>query len=161
MPQQAPVVVTASSNLLFQGQAIPVDVTITNTGTSTVYLGQSGVTAATGLPLQSGASLELINVTTSLYAAANPATISTPSTTTTAPALLGATALTVTAVTGFTQNMVVTIVDGNNTENVIVGAGSAGTNLVISATTHAHASGVTVGKFVNHNASGVQVHYGA
>jgi len=130
---------------------------LTNTGTSTLYLGQSGVTAATGFPLMAGKSMQVCYNAT-LYAVAAVDAIKTPTSTLSSNALLGATALAVASGgTSFTNGMIVSIIDGNNTELVTVGAGSTGTSVVVSATAHAHASGVTFGQFNGHQGGSIQV----
>jgi len=130
---------------------------LVNTGTSVLYLGQSAVTAATGFPLQPGASLQ-VNSNVKLYAVAGTDVIGTPTSAASAPISSGATAITVASGgASFTQNMIVSIIDGNNTELVTVGAGSGPTSVVVSATAHAHASGVAFGQFIRHAGGSIQV----
>lgn len=154
--------VGTAPTLLFTPSATVQAVVITNTGTSTVYLGQSGVTAALGLPLSPGQSLNLTNQTVALYGVAGANTVVSPTDTLSAPASQGATALTVASGgAAFTNGMIVSIQDGNNSELVTVGNGSTGTSVVVSATAFAHATGVTFGQFSSRNGASVRVTYGA
>lgn len=149
--------VTSSPVAVFTPSGNDTTAVLTNTGTSTLYLGQSAVTAATGFPLLAGQSLQ-VNYNATLYAVAGVDTLVTPTSTASATITLGATAITVASGgTSFTNGMVVSIIDGNNTELVTVGAGATGTNVPISATAHAHASGVTFGQFSKHAGGSIQV----
>lgn len=128
-----------------------------NTGTSTLYLGQSGVTAATGFPLTTGQSIS-VNYPFPIYAVCGVDLIKTPTSTASATIAQGATAITVASGgTAFTNGMVISIIDGNATELVTVGAGATGTNVPISATANGHASGVTFGQFDKHTGGSIQV----
>jgi hypothetical protein len=143
---------------VFQPQVNVTTAVITNTGTSTLYLGQSGVTAATGLPLAPGQVIDQ-TFTVPVYAVSGVDVVTSPTDTLSANASQGATALTVASGgASFTNGMVISILDGNNTELVTVGNGSTGTSVVVSATAHAHASGVTFGQFVAHAGGSVSVH---
>jgi hypothetical protein len=52
-----------------------IGVTVTNTGTVTIYVGGSTVTTATGCPVPAGTSLTLSGKVTSLYAITASATV--------------------------------------------------------------------------------------
>lgn len=133
---------------------------LTNTGTSTLFLGQSGVTAATGLPLLAGQSIQ-VDYNSAIYAVCGVDEIVTPTNTLSADATGGATALTVAANgTDFTNGMVISIIDGNSTEIVTVGAGATATNVPVSATANAHLTGVTFGQFSKHTGGSIQVSTG-
>lgn len=128
-----------------------------NTGTSTLYLGQSGVTAATGFPLPAGASIQ-VNWNAALYAVAAVDSIKAPSLQASAPISQGATTITVASGgASFTNGMVIAIIDGNNTELVVGASGSNATTVNISATAKAHATGVTFGQFNGHQGGSIQV----
>lgn len=144
--------------LVFAPQQYSTTATITNNGTSTLYLGQSTVTAATGLPLKPGQSLSM-TFTQSIYAVAGNNSVVSPTNTLSAGVSAAGTALTVTAGgASFTNGMVVSIQDGASSELVIVGAGATATNIPVSALAFAHNSGVTFGQFQRHNGGSVQVH---
>lgn len=161
MPTTATSVGTAPS-LIFTPQVNAQSVTITNTGVETVYLGQTGVTAATGLPLPAGLSINLTIVPAALYAVSGAPNLKSPTATTSGSVIQGATALPVASGgTSFTNGMLVYILDGNNTELVTVGAGSTGTSVVVSATAFAHGSGVTFGQLDSTNNAAIKVSYGA
>lgn len=102
----------------------PPNAVIVNSGTTTLYLGQSEVTQTSGFPLQAGGKISYPLNAPSLYAVASSVTAASPATTLTADAAAAATSLTVAAGTSFTAGMVITI-----------GAGvSAETNRVVSST---------------------------
>lgn len=144
--------------LVFTPQQYSTTATITNAGTSTLYLGQSGVTAATGLPLAPGHSLNEA-FTVNVYAVAGNDSVVTPTSTMSAGVSAAGTALTVASGgASFTTGMVVSIKDGASSELVTVGAGATGTNIPISALAFAHVSGTAFGKFQGHNSGSVQVH---
>jgi hypothetical protein len=143
---------------VFAPQTTAANLIITNTGKATLFLGQSGVSAATGFPLEPGQKINLPDVNYSIYAVSGTDNVKTPTNTLSAQAAQGATALTVASGgASFTNGMVISIQDGNNTELVTVGAGSTGTSVVVGATTKAHASGVTFGQFASHTGSAVSV----
>lgn len=153
--------VGTAPGLIFTPSVQYTSVVVANTGTRALYLGQTGVTAATGLPLAAGQTLTLVGITAPLYAVAGVDSIVSPTSTASGSIAQGATSITVASGgTSFTNGMVVSILDGNNTELVTVGNGSTGTSVVISATAKAHASGVTFGQFQGHNGGSVKVSYG-
>lgn len=157
MPTFSNVSVSSSPVVVFAPSGIDTTGTLTNTGSTTLYLGQSGVTAATGFPLQAGQSLQ-VNYPGNLYAVAGVDTVTAPTDTASANILQGATSITVASGgASFTNGMIISIIDGNLTETVTVGTGSTGTSVVISATAHAHGSGVTFGQFVKHVGGSIQV----
>ena len=134
---------------VFTPQQYATTATLTNAGTSPLYLGQSGVTAATGFPLAPGQSVNQA-FTVPIYAVSGVDVIGSPTDTLSAPASATDTALTVASGgASFTNGMTVSIIDGNNTELVTVGAGSTATSVVVSALAFAHASGVTFGQFAS------------
>lgn len=142
--------VTSSPVAVFSPSGSDTSGVLYNSGTSTLYLGQANVTAATGFPLPAGASLQ-VNFAGTIYAVAGQDTTVTPTNTASAPVTQGATTITVASGgASFTNGMVVAIQDGNSSELVTVGAGSTGTTVNISATTKAHASGVAFGQFSKH-----------
>lgn len=144
--------------LVFTPQRYSTTATITNNGTSTLYLGQSTVTAATGLPLKPGQSLNM-TFTQNIYAVAGNDSVVTPTSTLSAGVSAAGTALTVASGgTAFTNGMVVSILDGASSELVTVGSGATGTNIPVSALAFAHNSGVAFGQFQRHNGGSVQVH---
>lgn len=153
------VAVATVASLVFAPQQHSTTATLVNTGTSTLYLGQSTVTAATGFPLQPGQSINL-TFNTSIYAVAgNDSVVSPTNTVGAAGVTQGATAIPVAANgTSFTNGMVISIEDGALSELVTVGAGSTGTSVVVSATAHAHVAGVAFGQFQRHNGGTIQVH---
>lgn len=149
--------VTSSPVAVFSPSGTDITGVLTNTGSSTLYLGQSAVTAATGFPLLPGQSLQ-ISYNATIYAVAGVDAIVAPTNTASGSIAQGAVAITVASGgASFTNGMVISIIDGNNTELVTVGAGSTGTNVVISATAHAHASGVTFGQFSKHAGGSIRV----
>ena len=144
--------------LVFAPQRYSATATITNDGTSTLYLGQSAVTAATGFPLKPGQSINM-TFTQSIYAIAGNDSVITPTSTLSADVSAAGTALTVASGgTAFTNGMVVSIQDGASSELVTVGAGATGTNIPVSALAFDHATGVTFGRFQSHSGGSVQVH---
>lgn len=152
----ANVSVPSSPVVVFAPSGNDTTAVLLNTGSTTLFLGQSGVTAATGFPLLAGQSIS-VNYNAKLYAVAGVDTVTSPSTTTTATATVGATSLTVASGTSFTTNMVVSIIDGNNTELVTCTAPGGATTLTVSATAFGHASGVTVAQFSKHTGGSIQV----
>jgi hypothetical protein len=119
---------------------------VANSGNSTIFLGQAGVTAALGLPLKAGTKpIELTALQGAVYAVCGSVTTGAPSGTTNAAIAAGAVALPVASGgASFTQGMVVQVDTGKATETLTVGAGSTGTSIVVSATQYAHASGVAI-----------------
>ena len=152
----ANVSVPSSPVVVFAPSGNDTTAVLLNTGTSTLYLGQSTVTAASGFPLLAGQSVP-VNYNAKLYAVAGADVVKSPTTTTTATSIVGATSLTVAAGTSFTTNMVVSIIDGNSSEVVTCTAPGGSTTLTISAAAFAHGSGVTVGQFNNHSGGSIQV----
>jgi hypothetical protein len=149
--------VPSSPVVVFTPSGADTTATLTNTGLTTLYLGQSAVTAATGFPLGAGKSMQVC-YNAKLYAVAAVDAIKTPTSTASAQIAQGATAITVASGgASFTNGMVISIIDGNNTELVVVGAGSTGTSVVVAATANAHASGVTFGQFNGHQGGSIQV----
>lgn len=152
------VAVPSAPVLVFAPQENSTTATLTNTGTSTLYLGQSGVSAATGFPLAPGQSINQA-FTVDVYAVGGVNSIVSPTDTLSAPVSAAGTALTVTAGgTSFTNGMVISIIDGNSTEVVTVGAGATTTNIPVSALAFDHASGTAFGQFQAHNGGAIQVH---
>lgn len=157
MPTFSNTSVPSSPVVVFSPSGVDTTGVLRNTGNTTLYLGQSTVTAATGFPLPAGQSIS-VNYPASIYAVAAIDTTTTPTGTATATIAQGATSITVASGgTSFTNGMVISILDGNLTETVTVGAGSTATNVVISATAHSHASGTTFGQFVAHQGGSIQV----
>lgn len=157
MPTFSNVSVPSSPVVVFSPSGVQTTATLTNTGTATLYLGQSGVTAATGFPLSAGQSIQ-VNYAADLYAVCGVDLIKTPTDTASAP--ITATDTSITVASGgasFTNGMVISIIDGNLTEVVTVGAGSTATNVVTSAIANSHASGVTFGQFNGHQGGSIQV----
>lgn len=144
--------------LIFAPQASAQNFIITNTGTSTVYLGQTGVTAATGFPLKSGQSFSLPVVSQPIYAVSAAGSIKAPTSVTSGSVVATGTALPVASGgTSYTNGMAVVVQDGNSTEVVTVGAGSIATSVVVSALAFNHASGVTFGQLNASNNAAVRV----
>lgn len=154
----ANVSVSSSPVVVFSPSGVDTTAVLTNTGTTTLYLGQSGVTAATGFPLLAGQSIS-VNYNASLYGVADVDRLIAPTSVIgTGGVAQGGTAIPVASGgTSFTNGMVISIIDGNNTELVTVGSGSTGTSVVVSATAHAHAAGVTFGQFSKHTGGSIQV----
>lgn len=153
----ANVSVPSSPVVVFAPSGNDTTAVLLNTGSTTLYLGQSTVTAASGFPLLAGQSIS-VNYNANLYAVAGVDTVASPTNTLSAPVSQAGTALTVASGgASFTNGMVVSITDGNNTELVTVGAGATGTNIPVSALAHGHATGVTFGQFVRHTGGSVQV----
>ena len=153
----ANVSVPSSPVVVFAPSGNDTTAVLLNTGTTTLFLGQSTVTAASGFPLLPNQSIS-VNYNANLYAVAGVDTLVAPTNTASAPIGLGATAITVAANgTNFTNGMVVSIIDGNNSELVTVGAGATATNVPISATAKAHATGVTFGQFSKHAGGSIQI----
>lgn len=149
--------VPSSPVVVFAPSGTDTTATLTNTGLTTLYLGQSGVTAATGFPLQAGKSMQ-VSYNAKLYAVAAVDAIKAPTSTASATVAQGATAITVASGgASFTNGMVIAIIDGNNTELVVVGAGSTGTSVVVAATAFGHASGTVFGQFNGHQGGSIQV----
>lgn len=147
--------ISTAPTVIYSPQAHTSTAIITNAGTSTVFLGQSGVTAATGLPLVAGQTIQLLDTTVSLYAVSGLASVASPTDTLSADASASGTALTVASGgASFTAGMVVFIEDGNSSEIVTVGAGSTGTSVVVSALQFDHATGVKFGQLAQ-SAGGV------
>lgn len=153
----ANVSVPSSPVVVFAPSGNDTTAVLLNTGTTTLFLGQSGVTAATGFPLPAGQSIS-VNYNAKLYAVAGVDTLTSPTNVTSGTTAQGAVALAVASGgTSFTNGMVVSIQDGNLSELVTVGAGSIATSVVISATANAHATGVTFGQFSKHSGGSIQV----
>ncbi len=153
----ANVSVPSSPVVVFSPSGVDTTATLLNTGSTTLYLGQSTVSAATGFPLCAGQSINVC-YNAKLYAVAGVDTIKTPTNTTSGSVIATATALPVASGgASFTNGMVISIQDGNLSEIVTVGAGSTGTSVVVSALANAHASGVTFGQFANHTGGSIQV----
>lgn len=141
--------------VIYSPQAHTSTAIITNAGTSTIFLGQSGVAATTGLPLAPGQTVQLLQVTVPLYAVSGLASVIAPTDTLSADASASDTALTVASGgASFTEGMVVAIQDGSDSEVVTVGAGSTGTSVVVSALQFDHATGVKFGQLAR-SAGGV------
>ncbi len=93
---------------------------IHNSGPATVYLGQVGVTAATGLPLPSKAKISLPFANVALYAACGGLTLSGTVTSNLSTAVTGGTSTTlvVASGTGFAAGQVVQVGSGGNAETL-------------------------------------------
>lgn len=150
--------VTAVATAIYTPQNTNASLIVTNVGASTLYLGQSGVTAATGLPIYPGQIVNLTRITAAVYAVADTDIVTSPTDTISATVTAGDTALTVASGgASFTNGMKVAIQDGPRTEIVTVGAGSTGTSVVVSATAFGHAIGVKFGVFASTQAGCVTV----
>lgn len=150
--------VTTVATAIYTPQNANATLIVSNVGASILYLGQSGVTAATGLPIFPGQTINLTRITAAVYAVADTDLTKTPTDTISATVTAGDTALTV--VSGgasFTNGMSVAIQDGPRTEIVTAGAGSTGTSVVVSATAFGHAIGVKFGQFQGTQAGCVTV----
>lgn len=153
----ANVSVPSSPVVVFAPSGVDTTAVLLNTGSTTLYLGQSAVTAATGFPLAPGQSIT-VNYGFKLYAVAGVDVIKAPTSVTSGSVSAAGVALPVASGgTSFTNGMIVSIQDGNLSEVVTVGAGSTGTSVVVSALANSHASGVTFGQFVNHTGGSIQV----
>lgn len=150
--------VSSAATLILTASATATSCVLTNNGTSTVFIGGSAVTPTSGFPLAAGQTISTPFVNQNIYACANANNVVAPTDTLSSPATSGATALTVASGgASFTNGMIISINDGVNTELVTVGTGSTGTSVVVSATAHAHATGVTFGVFQSTNGSNVSV----
>lgn len=144
--------------VIYSPQAHTSTAIITNAGTTTVFLGQSGVSATTGLPLTPGQTVQLLHVNVPLYAVGGPTVITSPTDTLSADASASGTALTVASGgASFTQNMLVSIQDGANSEIVTVGSGSTGTSVVVSALQFDHVTGTKFGQLSHTTGGSVSV----
>lgn len=149
---------SSAATLIFTPQVNATFFNATNVGSNIIYVGGSGVSQTGGLPVQPGQSVTLPFVNSKIYACSPLDVTKTPTDTLSANASLGATALTVASGgAAFTNGMIISINDGVNSERVTVGTGSSGTSVVVSATAHAHASGVTFGQFSSSNGGCVTV----
>lgn len=151
--------VGTTATLLYNPGAANDRVKLVNAGQATVYLGQSAVTAVTGLPLRPGTSpIEITLLAGALYGIVAPGATGAPSGTTSAAIAAGATALPVASGgASFTQGMVVKLDTGASTEVVTVGAGSTGTSIVVSATQFAHGSGAAIATVTTSTGTSVHV----
>jgi hypothetical protein len=107
---------------------------IHNAGPATVYLGQVGVTAATGLPLPPKAEVALPFANVALYAACGGLTLSGTVTSNVSTAVTGGTSTTVVvgSTTGFAAGQAIQVGSGANAEILTVITASGG---VITPTT--------------------------
>lgn len=152
------VAVGTAPTLIFAPQANAQNFIITNTGTSTVYLGQSGVTSATGFPLKPTQQISLPSVSQSIYAVSAAGSVKAPTSVTSGSVVATGTALPVASGgASYTNGMVVAIQDGNSSELVTVGAGSTGTSVVVSALAFNHGTGVTFGQLAGSNNASIRV----
>jgi len=138
------IAVTTGATLVYTPQTTRDHIFISNSGLTTLYLGQAGVTAATGLPLYPGQVVDMPVIKAAIYAASGGGGIGSLSGT--ATALLAKAGIGITVASGgasWTQGMLLQINDGPATEVVTVGAGSGATNIVISAAAFAHNTGFT------------------
>jgi non-reducing end alpha-L-arabinofuranosidase len=119
------------------------NVTLFNAGSSTLYLGQAGVTADLGLPLLAGQGLGFPFYPLAIYAVA-AATVTTTSTTLSAAAAAGATSITVTSPTGLTAGKTITIGTGESAETNTIVSVSTDTLTLTNELEFDHASGDTV-----------------
>jgi hypothetical protein len=144
--------------LVFAPQANAQNFIITNTSPVTVYLGQTGVTSATGFPLAPNQEISLPSVAQSIYAVSGAGAVKAPTSVTSGSVVATGTALPVASGgASYTNGMVVVVQDGNSTEVVTVGAGSTGTSVVVSALAFDHGTGVTFGQLSASNNGAVRV----
>lgn len=144
MPTTATVPVNGQAKQVYTpGKVGTPHAVIANRGTSTVYLGQSGVNAANGFPLLPGMEIVIPNAQVALFAAAGGITTTTPSTTTSAVAAVGATSITVTSNAGFANGQLAVVGSGANQEVVSITGTGAGT-VTCSATVYPHNTGETI-----------------
>lgn len=138
--------VSAIPTLLYTPASSNDRVRIANAGQTTVFLGQSAVTAATGLPLRAGSKPILLTSNNgAIYGVAAPVATGTPSGTTSAALAAGVTGLTVASGgASFTQGSIILLDTGAKAETLTVGAGSGATNIVVNATQFPHATGATI-----------------
>lgn len=141
--------VTPAATLVYSPQTTTDHVFISNNGPTTVYLGQAGVTAFTGLPLAPRQLVDLSVITKPIYAASEAGGIGGLSGTATALLAKAGTGITVASGgASWTQGMLLQINDGPATEVVVVGAGSGATNIVIGAAAFAHNTGFTFQQYL-------------
>jgi len=102
---------------------------IHNAGPATVYLGQVGVTAATGLPLPSKAEISFPFASQALYATCGGLTLSNTVTSNVSTAVTGGTSTTVVvgSTTGFAAGQVIQVGSGSNAETLTVTTAVGGT----------------------------------
>jgi hypothetical protein len=130
-----------------------------NIGSSVLYIGQAGVTSASGLPLYPNMQIDLPIAPVKMYAASGVVATAT-ATTTTAAANSAATSLAVTSGTGIANGNLVLVGSGSNAEVVTVTAGGGTTTLTVTALNYDHRSGAAV-TVVTSNASVISVTPGA
>lgn len=115
-----------------------------NTGTSSVYIGGSNVTFATGLQLLPGQQLEFPNYPYGIWAVCNPGTTGT-STTLSAAAAQAGTSVTVGATSGYSAGQVLQVGTASAAETVVVSTVPNGTTVTFTTGLRwAHASGETL-----------------
>lgn len=118
------------------------NVTLFNSGSTTLYLGQAGVTSALGLPLLPNQGLNFPFYPLSIYAVA-AATVTATTTTLSAAASAGATTVTLTSATGFTAGKTITIGTGEDAETNTIVSVNTNTLTLTNALEFDHASGAT------------------
>ncbi len=116
---------------------------IQNSGSSVIYIGQAGVTAANGVPLYPNQVIDLSFSPIKLYAASGVVATAT-ATTTTAAANSGATSLAITSGTGTVNGQQIQVGSGSNAEVVTITAGGGTTTLTVTALNYDHRSGAAV-----------------
>ncbi len=117
--------------------------TITNTSGSTLYLGGSTVTVATGLALFPNQMVDLPSYATGIYAIAAPGTLGTASTLSAAGTATQVT-LAITSATGFLQGNVLQVGTGNAAEALTVLSATGTTVTFTTGARWAHGSGEAV-----------------
>lgn len=117
---------------------------IVNTGTATIYLGQSEVTETNGFPLLAGTKLTFTGNIPTIYGIAASSAGASPSTTLTADAASGATSLTVASGTAFTAGLQITIGSGASAETNVVSASASTSITLTTALEYDHESGEAV-----------------
>jgi len=118
-------------------------VTVNNLGRYPVYLGQAGVTAASGFPLYPNNMIDLPVCPVSLYAVGGYTKTAT-ATTTTADAAAGATTLAITSGAGTANGGYVLVGVGAALEVVSITSGGGTTTLTTSALAYDHVAGEAV-----------------
>jgi hypothetical protein len=116
---------------------------ISNTGGSVAYIGQAGVTVASGLPLYPNQQIILPYAPTKIYAV-SPVTATATATTTTAAANSAATTLAITSGTGTANGQQIQVGSGSNAEIVTIVSGGGTTTLTVTALNYDHRSGAAV-----------------
>lgn len=119
------------------------NVSLTNSGGSVVYVGQSGVTVANGFPLYPNQQIVIPFAPVKLYAVSGAVATAT-ATTTTAAANSAATTLAITSGTGTVNGQQIQVGSGSNAEIVTIVSGGGTTTLTVTALNYDHRSGAAV-----------------